>query len=222
MTTHLRGLPLLIGLVVACLGATTAPSSAGDLRGRVTMPAGSGPAVVFVRGVTGQPLPTGDTVITHRAGGSFDPAVAIGFVGNDFVFKNEDDQLHTTHLYLHLAQQERVSGRPLKNGATIYNIALPQPGMEVRRAIRPYFEYSDDTGVIDVRCNPHPGEQAALLIFDHPYAAVTTRDGSFSIANVPAGTHEVWVWHAGRVAKWRDVAVKPAGATDVTGAVPAP
>lgn len=222
MTTHRRGLSSLVVLLVVFLGATAGPTSAGDLRGRVVIPAGSGPAVVFVRGLTGQPLPAGDTIITHRVGGTFEPPVAIGFVGNDLVFKNEDDQLHTTHLYLHLAQQERVSGRPLKNGATLYNIALPQPGMEVRRPIKAYFEYSDDTGVIDVRCNPHPGEQAALLVFDHPYAAVTATDGSFSIAGVPAGTHEVWVWHAGRIAKWRDVAVKASGATDVTGAISLP
>lgn len=201
--------------------AGTLPSHAGELRGRLAIPAGSGPAVVFVRGLTGQ-VPPADTVITHRAGGAFDPAVAIAFVGNQLVFRNEDDQLHTTHLYLHLAEQGRSSGRPLKNGATLANIALPLRGMEVRRPVRPYFQFSDETGAIDVRCNPHPGEQGTLLVFTHPFAAVTRPDGTFSIPNVPAGTHQVWVWHAGRTAKWNDVAVKASGPTEMTGKMPGP
>ena len=136
-------------------------------------------------------------MITHLAGGRFEPEVSIGFVGNDFLFRNEDDTLHTTHLYLQLAYQKEISGRPLVNGATVYNIALPKQGMEVRRPIRPYHGYRDDTGYIAVKCNPHPNEQAAVLVFDHPFAAVTGEDGEFLIPDLPAGRHEVWVWQDG-------------------------
>ena len=117
--------------------------SAGELKGRVVAPKGSGPSVVFLRGITGAEVPKKDTVIRHAPGGKFEPAVVIGFVGNDFVLRNDDDKLHTTHLYLHLAYQEERSSRPLKNGATLYNIALPTKGMEVRRPIKAYYEYSD-------------------------------------------------------------------------------
>ena len=76
--------------------------------------------------------------VTHISGGAFDPSVSIGFVGREFVFRNEDDELHNTHLYLELAEQKKVSSQPLRNGATLYNIALPLSGMEVRRPIRPW------------------------------------------------------------------------------------
>jgi plastocyanin len=197
-------------------------SHGAELAGRVDAPAGSGPAVVFLQGVTGGALPEDDTVITHRSGGAFEPAVAIGFVGNDFVFRNEDGRLHTTHLYLHLAYQEKVSSRPIKNGATLYNIALPLKGMEVRRPIKAYHEFTDQTGFIDVRCNPHSEESASILVFDHPYATVTAEDGSFTIAGVPAGRHEVWVWHARTVSRWRSVDVSARGATEITIEVSAP
>jgi hypothetical protein len=36
-----------------------------------------------------------------------------------------------------------------------------------------------------------------LVAFDHPYFAVTDEDGAFSIANVPAGTYRLTVWHEG-------------------------
>lgn len=204
------------------LAAGIGTSQGADLTGRVVAPAGSGPAVVFLQGTTEGTLPEVDTVMTHRSDGTFDPAVAIGFVGNDFVFRNEDDQLHTTHLYLHLAYQEKISSRPIKNGATVYNIALPLEGMEVRRLIKPYHQFTEQTGFIDVRCNPHPEESASILVFDHPYAAVTAEDGAFSIPDVPAGTHDVWVWHAGTASHWRSVDVSASGATQITIEVAAP
>jgi len=211
-TMNVRSLLLAIVLTAFGLGS----SLAGELKGRVVMPKGSGPAVVFLKGASGGNVPKEDTVITHTSDGSFEPAVVIGFVGNDFVFKTEDNKLHTTHLYLHLASQRNRSGRPMKNGATLYNIALPTKGMEVRRPIKSYFEFTDETGRIDVRCNPHPEEKATALVFNHPYAAVSEQDGSFTIANVPAGTQEVWVWHGGQPARWQSVDVRGDGATTIT------
>ena len=216
MTTHKPTLLSMLVFVVALLTTGTTAFAGAELTGRVVMPAGSGPAVVFLQGVAGETLPNRDTVITHGADGSFEPAVAVGFVGNELIFKNEDDTLHTTHLYLHLAYQREISGRPIRNGATLYNIALPLQGMEVRRPIKQYFEFTDQTGIIDVRCNPHPDEAATLLVFDHPYAAISAANGAFTIPDVPAGTHEVWVWHDGEASLWRTVEVGASGATEVT------
>lgn len=36
---------------------------------------------------------------------------------------------------------------------------------------------------------------AYCLITDHPYSAVTTTDGSFRLDNLPAGEHELYIWH---------------------------
>lgn len=198
-------------LVSGCDSLAGEPS----LQGRVDVAAGSGPAVVYLKGVTGGVVPETDTVITHKAGGEFEPAIAIGYVGNEFVLRNEDDELHTTHLYLQLAYQKAVSGRPIENGATLYNIAFPKKDMEVRRPIKSYHHFDDDTGAIDIRCNPHPAESAAALIFDHPYVVVTDAGGAFAMDNAPPGNHELWVWHQGEARKWKDVEIKERGATEV-------
>jgi hypothetical protein len=185
------------------------------LKGRVDIGAGEGPAVIYLKNVPGGLIPETDTVITHLANGSFDPPVSIGFVGNEFVFRNEDDELHTTHLYMHLAYQEEISGRPIENGATLYNFALPKKDMEVRRPIKGYHHFGDETGVIDVRCNPHPNEGAAALVFDHPFVALTDTGGAFEMPNAPPGTHELWVWHKGEAQLWQSVEVKQRGSTEV-------
>ena len=87
--------------------------------------------------------------------------------------------------------------------------------MEVRRPIKPYHHFDEQTGVIYVRCNPHPHEVASALIFDHPYVVVTDSNGAFEMANAPPGSYELWVWHAGEAQKWKDVEVKERGATSV-------
>jgi len=193
-----------------------APNGAagGELTGRVIATPPESPAIVWIEGVSDGPVPEVNTVITHLKGGRFEPEVSVGFVGNEFVFRNEDDKLHTTHLYLHLARQAEVSGRPLVNGATVYNIALPRTGMQVERPILAYHEYRDDTGSIEVKCNLHPDEKAHLLVFGHPYATATGEGGEFSIENVPAGRHEVWVWHGGTARKWTTVDFSDGGSIE--------
>lgn len=48
---------------------------------------------------------------------------------------------------------------------------------------------------INIGCNVHPWMKAYGMAFDHPFFAVT-KDGSFKIENVPAGTElEVMYWH---------------------------
>ena len=44
-------------------------------------------------------------------------------------------------------------------------------------------------------CNIHPWMSAYVLIRDNPYMAVSAKDGTFEIKNLPAGEHEFVVWH---------------------------
>ncbi|MHB1557870.1 MAG: carboxypeptidase regulatory-like domain-containing protein [Isosphaeraceae bacterium] len=46
-----------------------------------------------------------------------------------------------------------------------------------------------------VSCSIHPWMIAYWLILEHPYFAVTDRDGSFEIKDAPAGEQKVVVWH---------------------------
>jgi plastocyanin len=46
-----------------------------------------------------------------------------------------------------------------------------------------------------VRCDVHPWMKGFVEVFDHPYFAVTAKDGSFEIRNVPSGTYTLVAWH---------------------------
>ncbi len=83
-------------LASLALCALLAPAAAlgGELKARIApLEKDAGPAVVWLEGLSGK-VPARDTVISHRPGGEFDPPVTIGFVGNEFVLRNDDDTLH--------------------------------------------------------------------------------------------------------------------------------
>ena len=47
-----------------------------------------------------------------------------------------------------------------------------------------------------VTCNIHPWMRGYLVIQPHPYVAVSGKDGTFEIKNIPAGAPlELQVWH---------------------------
>ncbi|WP_165220826.1 hypothetical protein [Aquisphaera insulae] len=47
---------------------------------------------------------------------------------------------------------------------------------------------------IVVACDIHSWMKSYLMVFDHPFFAVTGKDGSFEIKGVPAGTQNVVLW----------------------------
>lgn len=48
---------------------------------------------------------------------------------------------------------------------------------------------------LEVICDLHPWSKAWILVFDHPYSAVSSRTGEFGIDNVPPGTYNLKAWH---------------------------
>jgi plastocyanin len=48
---------------------------------------------------------------------------------------------------------------------------------------------------IPVKCNVHPWMKSYIAVFKHPYFAVTSKDGSFQLPNLPPGEYTVEAWH---------------------------
>ena len=47
---------------------------------------------------------------------------------------------------------------------------------------------------IPFKCNVHPWMRSYLAVFKHPYFAVTGKDGSFDLSNLPPGSYTISAW----------------------------
>jgi hypothetical protein len=172
-------------------------------------------AVVWIEGIEkGKAVPRKqvDVVIKNcRAV----PHVNIGFVGGEYVFRNDDEILHTVQSKLGLAYQKKVSSRPLQDGASIYNLALPKRGLEVRKPIKKWHRITEDTGFIQIRSNTHNWIRGYVFIFDHPYAAVTDANGTFEMDSLPAGEYVLKAWHEGFGMQEKKINVKSGESVDI-------
>jgi hypothetical protein len=154
----------------------------------------------------GKPIPKDSKVELAIKKCMVEPLVSIGFVGGNFILRNDDEILHTLQLKLWLEYQLKVSARPLKDGATIYNIAFPQKGKVIEKPIKAAHRYQADTGVIRVTSNSHTWMRGYVFAFDHPYAAVTDDNGSFVIDNLLPGEYTLKIWHEGF--EWQEKKIK--------------
>jgi plastocyanin len=53
----------------------------------------------------------------------------------------------------------------------------------------------DKSGEVPILCNVHAEMSGYIVVMDNPYFAVTKRDGSFTINNVPEGKYKLMTWH---------------------------
>lgn len=130
-------------------------------------------AVVAIEGVDGASAAKRDVLLDQREC-VFKPHVLAATRGSKLVVQNSDPILNTPHAYM---------GR-----RTLFNVAQPFEGMKYAYKLK-------KAGVIRLACDVHDWESAYVLVFDHPYFAVTGADGSFRITDLPAGTYTARVWH---------------------------
>ena len=115
------------------------------------------------------------------------------------VFKATDQTNHNVHL----------SGFATANSS---NQLLP-PGGQMQKKLEA------DRRPIPLTCDIHPWMKGSIMVFEHPYFAVTGEDGSFQIDGVPPGTQNLVIWQelVGYVNEGlaKGMPVNVAGAADV-------
>ncbi|MSP40339.1 MAG: hypothetical protein EXR70_17765 [Deltaproteobacteria bacterium] len=104
---------------------------------------------------------------------AFTPHVQVATVGSALLLKNSDPILHTVHARL--------------GSETLFNVGLPKWRQVSKRL--------DRVGVIKIDCDVlHTWMNAAIVVTDSPYFAVSDEKGFFVIEGLPAGVYEMEIW----------------------------
>jgi plastocyanin len=107
-----------------------------------------------------------------QKGQQFIPRVLAITVGTTVDFPNSDTTFHNA-----------FSLSPIG----MFDLGRYRPGRT--RSIR-----FDRPGIVPVSCDIHSHMSAYILVFIHPFFAVTDDDGRYTISGVPGGTYTLTVW----------------------------
>jgi len=69
----------------------------------------------------------------------------------------------------------------------------------------------DRPGIVRVFCDIHSHMNAFILVFSHPFFALTDSDGRFHIDNIPPGVYNVIAWNEGVQSEPRAVTIPDGG-----------
>jgi plastocyanin len=132
---------------------------------------------VYVKdGLGNRTFPTpSQPVVLDQKGCHYTPHVFGIQVGQPLQIVNSDDTLHNVH-GLAKANKEFNQGQPIQ-------------GMKMTHT------FSTKEVMIPFKCDVHGWMNAWIGVLDHPYYAVTSADGSFSLKGLPPGTYTIEAWH---------------------------
>jgi hypothetical protein len=121
--------------------------------------------------------PPEEPVVFDQKGCHFIPHVLFIRCNQKLLIKSDDAITHNTHI------------TPLRNSG--FNQAISPNNREGVE-----FVYKKPESVpIPVTCDFHNWMKAHHLPLDHPFAAVTDKEGNFEITGLPPGKHTFMVWH---------------------------
>jgi plastocyanin len=190
------------GAVVCCAAAArTAAPAGGTIAGVVTTREAARPAIPVTvdTGVCGRTI-ADETVVVNRTGGlagavvtvagvrsagppvaavvndgcRFAPRVSLVRPGGSVQMRSTDPTMHTVHA-------------AAANGKALFNVSLPLPNVTLSRPL-------DKPGVVTLSCSTHTWMRGFVYVSDE-MSAVSAPDGTFRIDDVPAGRHELRIWH---------------------------
>ena len=146
--------------------------------------------VVYVAGLKPSAPPAAVRARIAQRDEQFRPQVTAVTVGSTVDFPNEDPFFHNVFSL---------------SRAGSFNLGRYPSGDSKSRRL-------SAAGTVKVFCHLHSQMSAVILVLDHPWFAIPSDDGSFTIADVPAGERTVVAWHE-RIGERREKVRIPAGGT---------
>jgi len=167
---------ILAGLLIAVTAVQTAP--AGEITGTVKAKGAKngGDAVIYVEKVQGKTFPAPkEHFRMDQKNMTFVPHVLPVLAGTTVDFLNSDDVLHNVFSPDKCAEKFNLGSWP--KGQT------------------KSYTFKDAGCTVTLLCNVHPEMEGYVVVLDNPYFAVSAKDGSYAIKDVPPGKYTLKIWH---------------------------
>lgn len=114
-------------------------------------------------------------VILDQKGCHYTPHVFGVQVNQGVEIVNSDSTLHNVH------------GMPKESKE--FNLGMPIQGMKLTR------KFDKPEVMVKFKCDVHPWMNAYAGVLTHPFYAVTGKEGTFKLENLPAGDYTIEAWH---------------------------
>jgi plastocyanin len=131
--------------------------------------------LVDLKGTFPASKPPAQPVIVDQQKCIYTPRVVGARVGQTLRIKNDDALLHNVH--------------GTSTAGNDFNFSQPTAGMTRDVTLK-----GPDV-MLHIKCDVHSWMAAYVAVESHPYFDVSGNDGSFTIKDVPGGTHMVRAWH---------------------------
>lgn len=129
-------------------------------------------AVVFIENLAGKSFKPASDAVMDQVNLTFNPHVLPVVVGTRVTFPNSDEVRHNV-----------FSPSPVKR----FNLGTYPKGV-VKHLV---FE---KPGIVELLCNVHAEMSAYIVVTETPYWAMVSKDGSYVLRNVPAGSYVIRAW----------------------------
>ena len=153
--------------------------------------------LVILKGLSGKSTgASAEPAMIDQKGCEYIPYVMAVQTGQKIVVKNSDPVMHNIHPTPAVAGNEEINKAQMPGGA---DLSLSFPTAE---------------NFLRIKCDVHPWMFSYVTVVDHPYFAVSGKDGSFTIKNVPPGKYTVVAMHrkAAAAGVEKEIEVTAAGA----------
>lgn len=150
--------------------------------------------VIIIKGVPGAKS-TGATAapaIVDQKSCLYIPHIFAVQTGQKITVKNSDPVMHNVHT-------------SPTSGAPEFNVAQMQGGADLTLTL------DKPESFMKFKCDVHPWMFAYATVVDHPYFAVTDKEGKFTIKDVPAGKYTVEAAHRKAGTATQEVEIKADG-----------
>lgn len=136
------------------------------------------------------PVPP-DHVVIDQVACEFKPYVVGIQTGQTLEVRNSDPMMHNVHFI------PAIPGNKESNKA------------QMPKSMPLLYRFDRAEGFLRLKCDVHSWMFAYVCVTDHPFFAITSKDGSFTIPNVPPGKHTLVAMHRKAGTVKREIVVVP-------------